>query len=181
MSFADGDIDAILVDEKALAARVAELAAQIQADYQGLDPIIIGVLTGSFVFMADLVRGLDMPLTVEFCVASSYGDGTESCGEVCVNANLKTGLKGRHVVVVEDIVDSGRTLVALMDELRQRGAASVECCCLLSKPSRRVVEVETKYLGFEIPDEFVVGYGLDFAGKYRHLPHVAALRPEAYQ
>jgi len=181
MSFADGDIQAILVDEKALVARVAELAAQITADYEGRDPILLGVLTGSFVFMADLVRGLDMPLTVEFCTASSYGDGTESCGQVCVNADLKTSLGGRHVLVVEDIVDSGRTLAALMDEMRQRGVASVECCCLLSKPARRVVDVEAKYLGFEIPDEFVVGYGLDLAGKYRHLPHIAALKPEAYQ
>ena len=181
MSFADSDIQTILVDEKALAARVAELGAQITADYQGRDPILIGVLTGSFVFMADLVRHLDMPLTVAFCAASSYGDGTESCGEVCVNTDMKADLRGRHVLVVEDIVDSGRTLVALMDEMKQRGVASVECCALLSKPARRVVEVKAKYLGFEIPDEFVVGYGLDFAGKYRHLPHIAALKPEAYQ
>jgi hypoxanthine phosphoribosyltransferase len=181
MSFADSDIQAILVDERALAARVAELGAQIAADYEGRDPILIGVLTGSFVFMADLVRHLDMPLTVEFCMASSYGNETESCGEVCVNADLKSHLGGRHVIVVEDIIDSGRTLVAMIDEMRQRGVASVECCALLSKPARRVVEVEAKYLGFEVPDEFVVGYGLDFAGKYRHLPHVAALKPEAYR
>jgi hypoxanthine phosphoribosyltransferase len=181
MSFADDDIQEIIATEEQIAERVAALAADITRDYAGTCPLLVGVLTGSFIFMADLVRQLQMPLEVAFCAASSYGDGTESCGDVTLGLDLCADVAGRHVVLVEDIVDTGRTLSCLVDLARERGCASVEVCCLLSKPARRVVPIEPRYVGFVIPDQFAVGYGLDYAHRYRHLPYVAVLKPHIYQ
>jgi hypoxanthine phosphoribosyltransferase len=181
MTFADGEIEQVIVAEDQIAERVGELAAEIRRDYDGRCPLVIGVLTGSFVFLADLVRRIDMPLQVSFCAASSYGSSTESSGQVAACMDICEDVAGRDVVLVEDIIDTGRTVARIVEALRERRCASVEVCSLLDKPSRRVAHVEPRYVGFEIPDRFVVGYGLDFAGKYRHLPYVAALKPDAYQ
>lgn len=173
------DIGEVLIDEAALAERVGQLAQQISTDYQGCDLVLVAVLKGAVVFLADLMRRLTLPAEVEFVSASSYGAGTTSCGDVRISLPPDLALAGRHVLVVEDIVDTGRTLQALVSCLRAAGAASVRTCCLLDKPSRREVDFRADYVGFEIPDQFVVGYGLDFAGKHRGLPFVAVLRPDA--
>jgi len=175
------EIERILLTEAQIKARVAELAEQLHRDYQGQDVLLIGVLTGAVVFLADLIRHMQMPVCVDFVQLRSYGDSTVSSGKVEVVKDLTQPVEGRPVVVIEDIVDTGRTLAYLVDTLRSRGAESVRVCALLSKPSRREVEVPLDYVGFEVPDAFVVGYGLDFAQRFRNLPYVAVLRPEAYQ
>ena len=175
------DVERILLTEKQIQARVAELAAQLQRDYAGRQPLLVGVLTGAFVFLADLLRHLPMDLAVDFIQVSSYGDSTQSSRQVKVVKDLTRPVEGKHVVVVEDIVDTGHSLKFILETLSQRGAASIRCCVLLDKPSRREVQVPLDYVGFEIPDHFVVGYGLDFAQRYRNLPYVAVLRPEAYK
>lgn len=175
------DVAQVLFDEAAIAARVAELAAQIQADYAGQDLVLLTALKGAVVFLADLMRNLEMPVCPDFILASSYGDSTESSGDVQLRLAGCGDLAGRHVLVVEDIIDTGRTLKALVKVVRERGAASVKTCCFLDKPSRRVVEMTPDYVGFEIPDHFVVGYGLDYAQRYRNLPYVGVLKPEVYE
>ncbi|MBM3500247.1 MAG: hypoxanthine phosphoribosyltransferase [Armatimonadetes bacterium] len=171
----------VLLSQEQLRRRVGELAAEVSRDYAGKDLVLIGVLNGAVVFLADLLRALTIPAELEFVGASSYGDGIVSYGTCELTKDLDRSIEGKHAVVVEDIVDTGRTLAALVECLELKGAASVEVCALLDKPSRRTVELHPRYIGFEIPDSFVVGYGLDFAQHYRGLPYVAVLEPEAYE
>jgi hypoxanthine phosphoribosyltransferase len=168
----------ILIDEDTLAARVAELGAEVSADYQGRDLLLIGVLKGAVFFMADLMRHLTVPCEVDFMAISSYGDSTDSSGIVRILKDLDINIEGRHVLVVEDIIDSGLTLSYLMRNLESREPATLEVCALLTKPARREIDVPVRYVGFEIPNKFVVGYGLDFAERYRNLPYVAVLSQE---
>ena len=176
----DKDVERVLFSEEALKARVAEIAAQIDADYAGREPLLVSVLRGSFVFMADLVRQIHLPCTVDFMAVSSSGSGTSSSGQVKIIKDLSEQIEGRDLIVVEDILDSGNTLSYLLEILRARRPASVRLCTLLDKPSRRVREVELHYAGFSIPDYFVVGYGLDYAEKYRNLPYIGVLKPSVY-
>lgn len=175
----DQDIQTILLTEEQIRQRVQELGAQIAADYDGKDPIVVGILRGCFIFMADVVRAMPIPLTLEFLAVSSYGAGTTS-GEVCLTRDFPMPIEGRHVIIMEDILDSGRTLDYVMRILRQRNPASVEICAFLDKPSRRVNDVKARYVGYEVPDAFVVGYGLDYADRYRNLPYIGVLKPEIY-
>jgi hypoxanthine phosphoribosyltransferase len=168
----------ILIDKDTLSARVAELGAEISVDYQGRDLLLIGVLKGAVFFMADLMRHLTVPCEVDFMAISSYGDSTDSSGIVRILKDLDINIEGRHVLVVEDIVDSGLTLSYLMRNLESREPATLEVCALLTKPARREIDVPVRYVGFEIPNKFVVGYGLDFAERYRNLPYVAVLSQE---
>jgi hypoxanthine phosphoribosyltransferase len=165
----------ILIDRETLAARVAELGAEVSGDYQGRDLLLIGVLKGAVFFMADLMRHLTVPCEVDFMAISSYGDATDSSGIVRILKDLDINIEGRHVLVVEDIIDSGLTLSYLIRNLESREPATLEVCALLTKPSRREIDVPVRYVGFEIPNKFVVGYGLDFAERYRNLPYVGVL------
>ena len=174
------DIERVLFTEEALKARVAELAAQIDQDYAGREPMFISVLRGSFIFMADLCRAIRLPCTLDFMAVSSYGKGTSSSGQVQITKDLSEDISGRHVIVVEDILDSGNTLSYLLKILAHRHPASIRLCTLLDKPERRVKPVEVHYTGFTIPDAFVVGYGLDYAERYRNLPYIGILKPEVY-
>lgn len=169
-----------LFTEEQIAARVNALGAQISLDYQGLDLLLVGVLRGVAVFMGDLVRAITVPLEVDFIAISSYGTSTRSSGVVRLLKDLDENVTGRHVLVVEDIIDTGLTLSYLMRTLLERRPASLEICTLLDKPARRLVDVPVKYSGFTIPDKFVVGYGLDYAQKYRNLPFIGVLKPEVY-
>lgn len=175
------DMQEILFTPEALARRVKELADQITQDYAGKNPLIVGTLRGSFVFMADLVRQINLPLTVDFLSASSYGSGTESSGQVKLKLDLADDISGRDVLIIEDIVDSGNTLSKLLPELQKRGPASLKVCALLDKPERRVLPFQANYVGFTIPDAFVVGYGLDFDQHYRQLPYIGVLKPSVYE
>ena len=165
----------VLIDRETLAARVAELGAEISADYEGRDLLLIGVLKGAVFFMADLMRHLTVPCEVDFMAISSYGDATDSSGIVRILKDLDINIEGRHVLVVEDIIDSGLTLSYLIRNLESREPATLEVCALLTKPSRREIDIPVRYVGFEIPNKFVVGYGLDFAERYRNLPYVGVL------
>jgi hypoxanthine phosphoribosyltransferase len=171
----DAAIGEILIDEETLAARVAELGAEVSADYEGRDLLLIGVLKGAVFFMADLMRHLTVACEVDFMAISSYGDATDSSGIVRILKDLDINIEGRDVLVVEDIIDSGLTLSYLIRNLESREPASLEVCALLTKPSRREIDVPVRYVGFEIPNKFVVGYGLDFAERYRNLPYVGVL------
>lgn len=174
------DIQRVLLSEEEIAAKVKEIGEQISKDYEGKNPIIISVLKGSFMFMADLVRAITVPCMVDFMSVSSYGSGTKSSGEVKIVKDFDNSIEGRHVIIVEDILDSGRTLNYLMKTLKARGAASIALCTFLDKPERRVVPVEVAYCGFSVPDSFIVGYGLDYDQKYRNLPYVGELKPSVY-
>ncbi|HEY4711302.1 MAG TPA: hypoxanthine phosphoribosyltransferase [Dehalococcoidia bacterium] len=165
----------ILINRDKIAEAVARLAGEIKRDYQGKQPLLIGILKGSFVFMADLIRRLDLPLEVEFIKLSSYGSARESSGKVRVVQGLQTRITGRDVLVVEDIVDTGITISFLLDYLRKKKPASLKLCALTDKPSRRRVPVSIDYLGFTVPDKFIVGYGIDCDEKFRNLPHIYAL------
>ena len=171
----DAAIGEILIDQDTLAARVAELGGEVSADYEGRDLLLIGVLKGAVFFMADLMRHLTVACEVDFMAISSYGDATDSSGIVRILKDLDINIEGRDVLVVEDIIDSGLTLSYLMRNLESREPASLEVCALLTKPSRREIDVRVRYVGFEIPNKFVVGYGLDFAERYRNLPYVGVL------
>ena len=175
------DIQEILFSEEQLASRVNEIARQITQDYQGKEIVLISVLRGSFVFMADLCRRIDLPCTVDFMAVSSYGAGTTSSGQVKITKDLSESIEGRDIIVVEDILDSGNTLSYLLQILQARHPASMKLCTLLDKPDRRIKPVHVDYSGFSIPDEFVVGYGLDFAEKYRNLPYIGVLKPCVYE
>ncbi len=182
-SDADGSYEPIarvLVSRRRLTARVAELGAQISADYAGREIHMVGILKGAAIFMADLARVLSIPATFDFMAISSYGAGSESSGVVRFIKDLDESIEGRHVLIVEDIVDTGLTLHYLRESLTARGPASLAVAVALDKASRRQVPVPVEYVGFRIPDAFVVGYGLDFAGRYRNLPYVGILRPEVY-
>jgi hypoxanthine phosphoribosyltransferase len=167
----------VLIEPPALQGRIAELGNEISGDYAGHDLLLVGVLKGAVFFMADLMRHLTIPCEIDFMAISSYGDGADSSGVVRILKDLDINIEGRDVLVVEDIVDSGLTLSYLMRNLEAREPASLEICALLTKPERREIEVPVKYVGFEIPDRFVIGYGLDFAERYRNLPYVGVLDP----
>jgi len=176
----DGHLTEILISEEQIATRLAEMSRQIEADYAGKDLLLVGVLKGAVMVMADLARELHHPITMDWMAVSSYGSGTESSGVVRILKDLDTDLTGRHVLIVEDIIDSGLTLSWLIANLNSRGPASVEICALLRKPDAARVEIDVKYAGFDIPNQFVVGYGLDYAEKYRNLRSVGVLAPHVY-
>ena len=175
-----GDIGEVLVSEAEIAARIATLAARVDADYAGRELLLVGVLKGAVMVMADLSRALRTAVTLEFMAVSSYGSATSSSGVVRILKDLDRSIEGRDVLVVEDIIDSGLTLSWLLRNLRSRQPASVEVLALLRKPEAAQVQVPVKYMGFDIPSVFVVGYGLDYAERYRELPYVGTLRPEVY-
>ena len=168
----------VLIDQDALQRRIAELGEEISNDYAGRDLLLVGVLKGAVFFMADLMRSLTIPCEIDFMAISSYGDSTDSSGVVRILKDLDINIDGRDVLVVEDIIDSGLTLSYLMRNLEAREPASLEVCALLTKPDRREIDVTVRYIGFEIPNRFVVGYGLDFAERYRNLPYVGVLDSE---
>ncbi len=168
----------ILIGEDELRARVRELGEEVSGDYAGRDLLLIGVLKGAVFFLADLMRHLTVPCEIDFMAISSYGASTDSSGIVRILKDLDINIEDRHVLIVEDIIDSGLTLSYLMRNLESRRPASLEVCCLLTKPERREIDVRVRYVGFEIPNKFVIGYGLDFAERYRNLPYVGVLHPE---
>lgn len=174
------DIKEILIDEDILQAKIKELGAQIAEDYKGKDLLLICVLKGAVVFVSDLMKRIDIPLEIDFMAVSSYGSDTKSSGVVRILKDLNKGIEGRNLLIVEDIIDSGLTLSYLIENLKARGPESVEICTILDKPDRRKANINIKYTGFQVPDEFVVGYGLDYAEKYRNLPYVAILKEEVY-
>ena len=174
------DVKEVLIPSDKVQEKVRELGERITEDYRGERPLLIGVLRGAVVVMGDLMRQIDLPCEIDFMDISSYGSGTSSSGVVRILKDLEEDITDRHVLVVEDIIDTGLTLSYLRRSLLARRPASLEICAFLSKPSRRRVELDVKYLGFEVPDEFVVGYGLDFAGAYRNLPDICVLRPEVF-
>ena len=175
----DAAIGEILVEADELQRRVAELGAEISRDYERRDLVMIGVLKGAVLFLADLMRALEVPCEIDFMAVSSYGSQTDSSGVVRILKDLDAAIDGRDVLIVEDIVDSGLTLSYLLRNLQARGPASLEVCALLTKPERREVDLPTRYVGFEIPDKFAIGYGLDHAERFRNLPYVAALAAQA--
>ncbi|XP_062230941.1 uncharacterized protein LOC133928560 [Phragmites australis] len=184
----EADIDRVLWTEAEVAARVGEVAAELAADLRLLPgpAVVVGVATGAFLFLADLVRRVDAPLAVDFVRVESYGGGTESSGRPRITSDLKVDVAGKHVVVVEDIVDTGNTLSCLIAHLQKKGASSISVCTFLDKPARRKVNIQLVgdgkfYSGFECPDYFVVGYGMDYAELYRNLPYVGVLKPEMYK
>jgi hypoxanthine phosphoribosyltransferase len=183
MEFSDieSDLTEILFTEQQIHAKLAEIARQIEADYAGKKPLLVGVLRGAVMVMADLARELRIPIEMDWMAVSSYGAGTQSSGVVRILKDLDTDLEGRSVVIVEDIIDSGLTLSWLRGNLESRGAASVEIVALLRKPEAAKVDVDVKYVGFEIPNAFVIGYGLDYAERYRNLRGVAVLAPHVYE
>lgn len=175
------DIDHVLISEADLQKRVAELGAQISADYAGKAPLLVSVLRGSFIFMADLTRHIQPFCQVDFMAVSSYGSGTSSSGQVNIVKDLTDSIEGQDVIVVEDILDSGNTLSYLFQLLKARNPASLRLCTLLDKPSRRAKPITADYVGFTVPDEFVVGYGLDYDELYRNLPYIGVLKPCVYE
>ena len=168
-------VSEILIDEETLQGRIAELGTEIGDDYRGRDLLLVGVLKGAVFFMADLMRRIDIPCEVDFMAISSYGAGVDSSGVVRILKDLDMSIEGRNVLVVEDIIDSGLTLSYLLRNLEAREPASLEICALLTKPERREIDVPVRWVGFEIPNKFVIGYGLDFAERYRNLPYVGVL------
>jgi len=176
----ESDIKKILFTEEQLLGKVKELGQQITEDYRGRNPLVICVLKGAFIFMSDLVKHIHVPIEIDFMAVSSYGASTKSSGVVKIIKDLDVSVEGRDVIIVEDIIDSGLTLSYLIDVLERRNAHSVAVVTLLDKPDRRSAPLEVEYKGFILPDEFVVGYGLDYAEKYRNLPYVGVLKPEIY-
>jgi len=174
------DVERVLLTAEELTRRITEMGEQITADYDGKEILMIGVLRGAVIFMADLARAIKVPVAIDFMAVSSYV-GTNSSGVVRILKDLDENIAGKHVLVVEDIIDSGLTLNYLMDNLKSRQPASIQLCTLLNKPERRKVEVDINYNGFDVPDLFVVGYGLDYDEKYRNLPFIGILKPEVYQ
>ncbi len=176
----EDDVAEILVTEEELKAKVAELGQAISADYRGKNPLLIAILKGAVVFLTDLMRHITIPHEIDFIAVSSYGAATESSGIVRLVMDLETNIEGRHVLLVEDIVDTGLTLNYIIENLKTRRPASIKTCVLLNKAERRQVDVPLDYVGFDIPNKFVVGYGLDYGEKYRNLPFVGVLKPELY-
>ena len=174
------EIERVLYTEDEIAAKVAELAEEVDADYHGREILLVGVLKGAVMFMADLARALRTPVSMEFMAVSSYGSSTSSSGVVRILKDLDRDIVDKHVLVVEDIIDSGLTLSWLLRNMGSRGPASVQVCALLRKPEAQKVDVPVRYVGFDIPDEFVVGYGLDYGELYRNLRYVGVLKPEVY-
>jgi hypoxanthine phosphoribosyltransferase len=182
MEFDDvsSDIERVVVTPEDIDRRLAEMAAQVEADLDGQAPLLIGVLTGAVMVMADFARHLRIPVTIDWMALSSYGNAAQSSGQVVVVKDLTENVSGKHVLIVEDIIDSGYTLSWLLGHLENRGAASIKILTLLRKPDAMVVDVPVDYVGFDIPNDFVVGYGLDYAGQYRHLRGVGVLKPSVY-
>jgi hypoxanthine phosphoribosyltransferase len=175
------DIEKVLISEEELASRIKAMGEEITADYAGKEILMIGVLRGAVIFMADLARAIKVPVAIDFMAVSSYGSSTSSSGVVRILKDLDEDVEGKHVLIVEDIIDSGLTLKYLLENLKSRKPASIKICTLLNKPERRKVDVDITYNGFIVPDEFVVGYGLDYAEKYRNLPFIGILKPEVYK
>lgn len=175
------DIQEVLYDARQISDKVKELGETLSKDFSGRNPLVICVLKGAFIFMADLVKEITVPLELDFMAVSSYGQSTKSSGVVKIIKDLDVSVEGRDVLIVEDIIDSGLTLSYLIDVLERRNAKSVTVVTLFDKPARRTVELEADYKGFTLPDEFVVGYGLDFAEKYRNLPYIGILKPQIYE
>ncbi|MFC4600593.1 hypoxanthine phosphoribosyltransferase [Cohnella hongkongensis] len=174
------DIQEVLYTQEMIQQKVQELGAAISRDYEGRNPLVICVLKGAFIFMADLSKNISIPIELDFMAVSSYGNSTRSSGEVKIIKDLDASVEGRDVLIVEDIIDSGLTLSYLIDVLERRNALSVNVVALFDKPGRRTADLNADYTGFTIPDAFVVGYGLDYAEKYRNLPYVGVLKPEIY-
>jgi hypoxanthine phosphoribosyltransferase len=174
------DVKEVLITSQEIEDKVREIGARITEDYKGEKPLLIGILRGAVVIMSDLMRNIDLQCELDFMDISSYGTGTSSSGVVRILKDLEEDITDRHVLIVEDIIDTGLTLSYLLRSLQARKPASLEICALLSKPSRRRADLEVRYLGFEVPDEFVVGYGLDYAGAYRNLPDICVLKPEVF-
>ncbi len=175
------DIERVLFSQQELQSKVNELGARITKDYEGKEPIFVGVLKGCFVFMADLMRAVNLPCQIDFMAVSSYGKGTTSSGEVQINKDLSYDIAGRDIIIVEDILDSGVTLNYLIGYLNHRNPKSIRIVTLFDKPSRRKAPVKADYFGYEVPDAFIVGYGLDYAEKYRNLPYIGILKSEIYE
>lgn len=175
------DISRILFTEEQIKARVEELGKQISADFKGEDIVVIGLLKGCFMFIADLMRAIDTNVAVDFMVVSSYGSGVVSSGEIKVRKDYSIDIEGKNVLVIDDILDTGRTLAFVKDYLIVKSPKTIKLCTLLDKPERKTSKVEVDYVGFSVPDEFVVGYGLDYDEKYRNLPFIGILKPEVYK
>ncbi|HUW97007.1 MAG TPA: hypoxanthine phosphoribosyltransferase [Anaerolineae bacterium] len=176
----ENDVGEVLITYEQIRQKTEELGRQITEDYEGKDLLLICVLKGGLMFLADLMREIQLPVETDFMAVSSYGDATESSGVVRILMDLDRNVQGRHVLIVEDIIDTGRTLNYIIDNLRTRGPASIKVCTLLNKPARRVLDIPLDYVGFTIPDRFVVGYGLDYGQIYRNLPFIGVLKPELY-
>jgi hypoxanthine phosphoribosyltransferase len=174
------DIQEVLYSEEQIQGKIKELGEKISIDYEGRNPLVICVLKGAFIFMADLVKRITVPLELDFMAVSSYGQSTKSSGVVKIIKDLDVPVEGRNILIVEDIIDSGLTLSYLIDVLERRNALSISVVALFNKPARRTVDLEPDYSGYVLPDEFVVGYGLDYAEKYRNLPFIGILKPEIY-
>ncbi|MSP12790.1 MAG: hypoxanthine phosphoribosyltransferase [Chloroflexi bacterium] len=174
------DLSEILISRETIERRVHELGAQIAHDYAGQTPILVCILKGGMMFLADLMRAIAEPVEIDFMAISSYGSSMESSGVVRILMDLESNIEGRHVLIVEDIIDTGHTLSYIIENLSTRRPASLHICTLLDKPDRREVDISLDYVGFNIPNKFVIGYGLDYAEKYRNLPFVAVLKPEVY-
>lgn len=177
----NNDVEKILISEEELLTRIKELGNQISKDYKGKQIFAIGILKGSVVFMADLIRNIKTDVAIDFMTVSSYGAGTESSGELNIKKDLDCDIEGKDVLIVEDIIDSGITLLRLKELLLKRKPASLKICTLLNKPERRVANINVDYIGFDIPNEFIIGYGLDYAEKYRELPFVGVLKRGIYE
>ncbi len=177
----DNDIEKILFTSEDIKAAIQKLGQKLTEDYQDKNPIVVGILRGAAPFMIDLIRAMDCYMEIDFMAVSSYGDDTESSGTVKIIKDLDTDVTDRHVLIVEDIIDSGRTAQALRKLFAAKNAASVKICSLLDKPERREVDIQADYIGIDTPNEFVVGYGLDFRQQYRNLPYIGVLKPEVYQ
>lgn len=175
------DIKEVLYNEEQIQAKVSELGAKLSRDFEGRNPLVICVLKGAFIFMADLVKSITVPLELDFMAVSSYGQSTKSSGVVKIIKDLDVSAEGRDILIVEDIIDSGLTLSYLIDVLERRNAKTVTVVTLFDKPARRTVDLDADYKGFTLPDAFVVGYGLDYAEKYRNLPYIGVLKPEVYE
>lgn len=177
----EDDVEQILIGEEELAERIRQLGQQITEDYEGKDLIVVGILKGASLFMSDLIRKIEGKISIDFMVVSSYGNASETSGVVRIIKDLDMDMTDKHILLVEDIIDTGLTLAYLKEYLCNRKAASVRICTLLDKPCRRSKPVDVEYIGFEVPDEFIIGYGIDYAEKYRNLPYIASLKRSVYE
>ncbi|MBR6551649.1 MAG: hypoxanthine phosphoribosyltransferase [Clostridia bacterium] len=175
------DIKKILIGEEELQSIIKRLGAEITADYEGKNVLLIGILKGSVIFMADLMRAIDVPCNIDFMAVSSYGNGTESSGRVKINKDLDNDIQGQDIIIIEDILDSGKTLYYIRDILSARNPASIKICTLFDKPERREADIKADYVGSLVPNEFIVGYGLDYAEYYRNLPFIGVLKESVYE
>lgn len=175
------DIKEVLFSSDTLSEKVRELAERVSNDYKGKDLVVVGILKGSVIFAAELIKNISIPCEIDFMAVSSYGNSTETSGVVRILKDLDSGIEGKDILIVEDIVDTGTTLKYLLQYLKARKANSIEIVALLNKPARRKVDLNVKYIGFEVPDAFIVGYGIDYAEKYRNLPYIGILKPEVYE